>query len=103
LTAKTRFDVCVRYKKESGDNAIALLLGSGYWGMARHPNYTAEFCTFLAWTLPWTRPAAFLPLCLLAAILWIRMRRDELRCQSLYGQCWSQHCAKVPYLLFTGF
>ncbi|KAI3422263.1 hypothetical protein GPALN_012792 [Globodera pallida] len=103
IDGKDPFYICVRFRKKSGESATALLLGSGYWAMARHPNYTAEWFSFLAWTLAWTQPLAFVPLAFLTAILWVRTKRDELRCLALYGHFWTQHCARVPYLFFPGF
>ncbi|KAL3082994.1 hypothetical protein niasHS_010796 [Heterodera schachtii] len=103
IGGKDPFYICTRFRKKSGESAVSLLLGSGYWAMARHPNYTAEWLSFLAWTLPWTRPMAFLPLAFLLALFWVRIKRDELRCFALYGQLWAQHCARVPFILFPGF
>ncbi|KAF7637270.1 hypothetical protein Mgra_00003236 [Meloidogyne graminicola] len=102
IDGKDPFYICARYRREGGEMGTTLLLGSGYWALCRHPNYVAEFCTFLFWTLPWTEPLIYLPLVVLFLILWWRMRRDEIRCSIKYGQFWIQHCQRVPHLLIPG-
>jgi hypothetical protein len=121
MGAKDPYYICAKFRRENGETGTGLLLGmrsvlehlshslslvwiigSGYWSLCRHPNYAAEMCTFLFWTLPWTDPIVYLPFVLLCGLLWWRMRRDELRCSIKYGQFWSQHCQKVPHLLLPG-
>nr|CAD2202018.1 unnamed protein product [Meloidogyne enterolobii] len=102
IDGKDPFYICARYRREGGEMGTTLLLGSGYWGLCRHPNYLTEFFTFLCWTLPWNDLLIYLPLIILFLILWWRMVRDEIRCSIKYGQFWIQHCQRVPYLLIPG-
>uniref|UniRef100_A0A915EBK7 7-dehydrocholesterol reductase n=1 Tax=Ditylenchus dipsaci TaxID=166011 RepID=A0A915EBK7_9BILA len=56
---KDPFYIIAKYRKESGEGGTQLLLGSGYWGICRHFNYTTEWLSFMLWTL--TLPDFFLP------------------------------------------
>lgn len=80
------------------------ILGSGYWGKARHLNYTTEFLTFLTWTLPtkFESIATYFPVIFLVILLFGRMQRDEIRCLVKYTYHWLQYVARVPYLIIPG-
>jgi len=80
------------------------LLVSGWWGQARHMNYTGDL--LMAWTwgltcgfgsvIPYVY-AVFLTLLLLH-----RLRRDERECRLKYGTDWDAYCRRVPYRLVPG-
>uniref|UniRef100_A0AC35FB07 7-dehydrocholesterol reductase n=1 Tax=Panagrolaimus sp. PS1159 TaxID=55785 RepID=A0AC35FB07_9BILA len=104
INDKDPYFLAAKYKNESGETAVNLLLGSGYFRSARHLNYTTEFLTFLTWSFLQKNPnffTYFSPAFLLI-ILYARMSRDELRCYAKYNQYWIQYCHKVPYLFVPG-
>ena len=77
------------------------LLVSGFWGIARHLNYTGEICVYLAFALT-TGFASWAPYLLpawLAGLLWHRSRRDERRCRAKYGALWERYTQRVPYYM----
>ncbi|MCY4221315.1 MAG: DUF1295 domain-containing protein [Thiotrichales bacterium] len=77
------------------------LLVSGFWGIARHLNYTGEICIYLAFVLT-TGFASWGPFLLpawLASLLWHRARRDERRCRAKYGELWGRYRKRVPWSL----
>jgi delta14-sterol reductase len=77
------------------------LLASGFWGLARKPNYTGEILMYWAWALPCglASPIPYLPALWLTAFLPHRARRDDHRCRAKYGDLWTRYCAEVPYRL----
>ncbi|KAI6190684.1 7-dehydrocholesterol reductase [Aphelenchoides bicaudatus] len=101
INDKDPYYVLAKYRRETGEGATNLLLGSGFYGSARHLNYTFEFFSFLAWTLPlrFEYPVAYFPVLFLLLLLLGRMSRDELRCLLKYHQNWIQYTNRVPYLL----
>jgi hypothetical protein len=80
------------------------LLCSGWWGTARHINYTGDWIMGLAWCLtcghscivPYFYAAYF------AVLLLHRERRDDQACRLKYGADWHKYCQKVPYRLIPG-
>ena len=80
------------------------LLVSGWWGVARHFNYTGDIV--MAWT--WALTCGFGSLVpyvypiFLTALLLHRERRDERNCRKKYGRDWEVYCARVPYRLVPG-
>lgn len=91
------------YRTKDGKQHDSILLTSGWWGMCRHANYTADL--FLSWAmcapccwytqslLPWSY---FIYMCVL---LNNRMRRDERRCRAKYKETWEEYCRVVPWRL----
>jgi delta14-sterol reductase len=77
------------------------LLASGFWGIARKPNYTGELLMYWAWTLPcgFVSVIPYLPALWLTAFLPHRAWRDDRRCRAKYGDTWERYCAEVPYRL----
>nr|CAD7456496.1 unnamed protein product [Timema tahoe] len=77
------------------------LLVSGFWGVARHLNYTFELVATLAWCLPgWGLGLwPFLYFYFLVALLVHRTFRDEEKCSAQYGDSWELYCKEVPYRL----
>jgi protein-S-isoprenylcysteine O-methyltransferase Ste14 len=80
------------------------LLVSGWWGVARHINYTGDIVMAWTWALtcgfgsivPYVYPI-FLTLLLLH-----RERRDERSCRHKYGADWDRYCQRVRYRLLPG-
>jgi delta14-sterol reductase len=77
------------------------LLVSGFWGLARKPNYTGEILMYWAWTLPcgFGSLLPYLPALWLTLFLPHRARRDDRRCRAKYGALWERYCKRVPYRL----
>ncbi|MCY4000982.1 MAG: DUF1295 domain-containing protein [Bacteroidetes bacterium] len=77
------------------------LLVSGFWGRARHLNYTGEICVYLAFTMT-TAFFSWIPFLLpawLISLLWHRSLRDDRRCSAKYGDLWKRYKERVPYSL----
>ncbi|KAI6207293.1 7-dehydrocholesterol reductase [Aphelenchoides fujianensis] len=98
------FFIVAKFRRETGEGATNLLLGSGFWGVARHLNYTAEWLSFAFWTPPvqTTALVAYFPLLFLALLLLNRVSRDEVRCLLKYHQNWIQYTNRVPFRLVPG-
>uniref|UniRef100_A0A8R1I6Z2 7-dehydrocholesterol reductase n=1 Tax=Caenorhabditis japonica TaxID=281687 RepID=A0A8R1I6Z2_CAEJA len=98
------FFISAKYKTESGEPNINLLLGSGHWGVCRHPNYTSEALTFVAFSAFQGFPSIFahFPAFFVIGFLIARAYTDENRCLIKYGQFWAQYCSKVKYRFFPG-
>lgn len=101
IWGKDPFFINAKYRRENGDTAVNLLLGSGWWCFSRHLNYLTEWMSFVFWTLLQGRTTflSYLPLLFLAVFLYLRMKRDETRCLAKYGQHWLQYANRVPFLL----
>jgi delta14-sterol reductase len=80
------------------------LLVSGWWGLARHINYTGDIILGLAYSLPcgfrsvlpWTYPIY------LTILLVHREVRDDRKCREKYKELWEQYVTAVPYRLIPG-
>ena len=81
------------------------LLVSGWWGLARHPNYLGDLLMALAWSLPcgFAHLLPYLYLAYSAALLAHRERRDCARCAAVYGRDWETYCRRVPWRIVPGF
>lgn len=101
---KDPFYIEAKYRKENGELGTELLLGSGYWGKARHLNYSTEFITFLVWTLltKFESPVNYFPVIFLVILLIVRMKYDEIRCLVKYTYHWLQYVERVPYKIIPG-
>jgi len=89
----------VKYRTSDGKEHHSLLLVSGWWGVARHPNYVTEILLAVMWTVP-AGVQHWLPyfyVIYLSILLWDRAYRDEQKCTSKYGGYWKQYCEKVPH------
>ncbi|KAL1923256.1 uncharacterized protein VTP21DRAFT_9632 [Calcarisporiella thermophila] len=80
------------------------LLISGWWGVARHINYTTDWLVGLAWclctgfdaTIPYFYAIYF------GLLLLYRNERDEHKCQLKYKKDWDRYRKLVPYKLIPG-
>ncbi|KAK6109049.1 Uncharacterized protein BM_BM1723 [Brugia malayi] len=95
------FFITAKYRRNNGEIASNLLLGSGWWGLCRHPNYFCEWLTFACWTILQGTNAFFtcFPLLFLTCHLYLRLKHDELRCLAKYGPYWLQYRNRVKCLL----
>ncbi|KAJ3223035.1 erg24, C-14 sterol reductase [Chytriomyces hyalinus] len=80
------------------------LLISGWWGVARHVNYTGDWLMALSWCLP-TGFGSVLPYfyaIYFVVLLWHREMRDEHKCKAKYGKDWDRYCQVVKYRFIPG-
>ncbi|OSX77872.1 hypothetical protein BU14_0130s0027 [Porphyra umbilicalis] len=80
------------------------LLVSGWWGLARHINYTGDLMIAAALCAPVGAGGAgayfyFVYLLLLTVH---RERRDDRRCAGKYAAEWGAYCAAVPWHMLPG-
>lgn len=76
------------------------LLASGFWGMARHMNYTGDLLLALSYCLPCGFRSGALPYFYLIYLLLLtihREKRDDDRCSAKYKSLWEEYCLRVPY------
>ncbi|KAM3716626.1 7-dehydrocholesterol reductase [Dirofilaria immitis] len=95
------FFITAKYRRKNGEIAANLLLGSGWWGLCRHPNYFCEWLTFVCWIILQGTNTFFtcFPLLFLTCYLYVRLKHDELRCLAKYGPYWLQYRNRVKCLL----
>jgi len=87
------------YQTQDGKTNRAILLASGWWGLARHFHYVPEIIGAFFWTLP-ALFSNFLPyfyVCFLTILLVDRAFRHDKRCKDKYGTSWDKYCEKVPF------
>jgi len=78
----------------------SLLLASGWWGMARHLQYTFELMAAWSWGLLGGGTQSVLPLfypAFLTVLLIHRAKRDEIKCLDKYGEYYQRYMQMVPY------
>jgi 7-dehydrocholesterol reductase len=85
-----------------GERHFSRFLVSGWWGLARHSNYTGDllfsWATGLACGTESLWPYLY-PI-YMTILLVHRCYRDENRCRDKYGdEQWNRYCRKVPYRL----
>jgi 7-dehydrocholesterol reductase len=88
------------YKTNQGVEKKSALLTSGFWGLARHDNYTFELLSTLCWCLPAAIGYGLFPMLyffFLVFLLVHRIYRDEDKCSAKYGKYWDVYCKAVPY------
>lgn len=92
------------YTSADGQKHHSKLLVSGFWGVARHFNYTGDLMGSLAYCLA-CGGGHLLPyfyIIFMAILLTHRCLRDEHRCANKYGRDWERYTAAVPYRLLPG-
>lgn len=92
------------YITQDGTVRQSRLLTSGWWGLARHMNYTGDLILSLAYSLACgtTHLLPYFYFFFLLTLLVHRCLRDEDRCRNKYGVHWNEYCARVPYRLIPG-
>jgi len=77
------------------------LIVSGWWGAARHINYTGDWLMGLAWCLPcgYSHVAPYFYAVYFGVLLVHREMRDEHACRAKYGRDWDKYCSIVRYRL----
>jgi protein-S-isoprenylcysteine O-methyltransferase Ste14 len=94
----------VSHLKFMETEAGSKLLISGWWGKARHINYTGDWLMGLSWCLPcgFRHPLPYFYAIYFAILLIHRAQRDEAKCQKKYKKDWNKYCQLVPYQLIPG-
>ncbi|OMH80378.1 Delta(14)-sterol reductase [Zancudomyces culisetae] len=75
------------------------LLVSGWWGLARHINYTGDWLLGLSQCLAtgFSTPITYFFSIYFLILLVHRFYRDEHKCKVKYGDDWVKYCSLVPY------
>ena len=99
--------IAARVDAGGGKTRGSLLLAGGWWGVARHINYLADWLTAVAWSLPCglATPSALLPWFYpfyFAILLIHREARDSHKCAQKYGAAWEEYKKAVPYKIVPG-
>ncbi|XP_046897827.1 7-dehydrocholesterol reductase [Hypomesus transpacificus] len=92
------------YHSSDGGLHHSKLMTSGFWGVARHFNYTGDLMGSLAYCLA-CGGAHLLPyfyIVYMTILLVHRCVRDEHRCGSKYGPDWRRYTDTVPSRLIPG-
>jgi 7-dehydrocholesterol reductase len=93
--------VSVSYKAKDGELKQSKLLTSGWWGVARHFNYTGDLILSLAYSLAcgFQHILPYFYFIFLFILLIHRCIRDEERLSKKYGEGWIKYRKAVPYRL----
>jgi 7-dehydrocholesterol reductase len=84
----------------------SLLLASGFWGVARHLQYSFELTAAWSWCLlanPFVN--GVIPLFYAAFLTYLlidRANRDSKKCHLKYGKYYEEYCRRVPYKIIPG-
>lgn len=92
------------YYAADGQKRHAKLLTSGWWGIARHMNYTGDLALSLAYCLACGTAHLFpyFYFIFISMLLIHRCLRDEDRCLRKYGVNWQMYCSHTRYRLIPG-
>ncbi|KAL0187941.1 hypothetical protein M9458_015040, partial [Cirrhinus mrigala] len=89
------------YRSADGGIHKSKLMTSGFWGVARHMNYTGDLMGSLAYCLACggEHLLPYFYIVYMTILLVHRCIRDEHRCSNKYGKDWECYTAAVPYRL----
>ncbi|KAJ2766767.1 erg24, C-14 sterol reductase [Coemansia nantahalensis] len=89
----------VRHLRYITTESGSRLLTSGWWGMARHINYTGDWFYGLAQCLAtgFGTPMTYFFPAYFFVLLVHRFYRDEEKCRAKYKKDWIRYCEIVPY------
>lgn len=92
------------YLAQDGKIHQTKLLASGWWGIARHFNYTGDLIGCLSYSLAcgFTHILPYFYFIFLSILLIHRCIRDEHRCFHKYGRSWEEYYKRVPWRLIPG-
>ncbi|XP_069479556.1 7-dehydrocholesterol reductase [Ambystoma mexicanum] len=92
------------YTSVDGEKHHSKLMISGFWGVARHFNYTGDLMGSLAYCLTcgFDHILPYFYIIYMTILLVHRCIRDEHRCSSKYGKDWKRYTDAVPYRLLRG-
>ncbi|KAJ2708132.1 erg24, C-14 sterol reductase [Coemansia sp. IMI 203386] len=93
-------DPALKHLKYITTKSGSRLLVSGWWGMARHVNYTGDWFYGLAQCLAtgFGTPMTYFFSAYFLVLLLHRNYRDECKCREKYAGDWDTYCKLVPYL-----
>ncbi|KAI3398675.1 hypothetical protein diail_8714 [Diaporthe ilicicola] len=97
--------ITATYQTTDGTKHTSLLICSGWWGHARHANYTADLvlstcmCALAGLTM---NLIVWFYAIYMAVLLLHRVSRDEERCAAKYRSAWTDYCQRVPWRLVPG-
>ncbi|ADI39181.1 7-dehydrocholesterol reductase [Waddlia chondrophila] len=96
--------ISCQYTAADGSLHHTKLLLSGWWGRARHMNYTGDLMLSLAYCLAcgFSHLLPYFYFVYMTILLVNRCYRDEHRCENKYGDAWRKYCRRVPYRLIPG-
>jgi Delta14-sterol reductase len=82
----------------------ALLLTSGWWGIARHMNYLGDLMMGLAWCLTcgFGSVLPYFYIIYFTVLLVHRERRDDALCSAKYGADWEAYQRKARWRILPG-
>lgn len=80
------------------------LLTSGWWGVARHLNYTGDLMMALAWCLVcgFDNLLPYFYIIYFTILLVHREWRDNAMCRERYGEDWDAYCKRVRWRMIPG-
>ncbi|KAE8418562.1 ergosterol biosynthesis ERG4/ERG24 family-domain-containing protein [Aspergillus pseudocaelatus] len=92
------------HQTADGKTRHSLLLCSGWWGLARHANYTGSVMYTLALCaacgcggiFPYTE------VIMAGGMVIHRCYRDEVKCAAKYGKHWDEYCRQVRWRMIPG-
>ncbi|XP_075044546.1 7-dehydrocholesterol reductase [Mixophyes fleayi] len=92
------------YTSVDGKRHSSKLMISGFWGVARHFNYTGDLMGSLSYCLAcgFQHLLPYFYIIYMTMLLVHRCIRDEHRCSSKYGKDWKYYMDAVPYRLLPG-
>ncbi|KAE8373974.1 ergosterol biosynthesis ERG4/ERG24 [Aspergillus bertholletiae] len=92
------------YQTADGKARHSMLLCSGWWGLARHANYTGSVLYSLAISAAcgWGGIFPYTEAILVAGIEIHRCHRDEAKCAAKYGKDWDEYCRRVRWRMIPG-
>uniref|UniRef100_A0A3Q2ZB96 7-dehydrocholesterol reductase n=1 Tax=Hippocampus comes TaxID=109280 RepID=A0A3Q2ZB96_HIPCM len=92
------------YRSADGCAHRSKLLTSGFWGVARHFNYTGDLMGSLAYCAAcgFGHLLPYFYIVYMSILLVHRCVRDEHRCGSKYGADWKRYTDAVPHRLIPG-
>ncbi|KAJ1668135.1 erg24, C-14 sterol reductase [Coemansia sp. RSA 1813] len=93
-------DPALKHLKYITTEAGSKLLISGWWGLARHINYTGDWMYGLAQCMAtgFDTPMTYFFSVYFLVLLLHRNYRDECKCREKYKKDWIRYCELVPYL-----
>lgn len=89
------------YRSADGGLHKSKLMTSGFWGVARHMNYTGDLMGSLAYCMACggDHVLPYFYIVYMTILLVHRCIRDEHRCGNKYGKDWERYTTAVPYRL----
>lgn len=104
IFGETPESIACEYTSSDGHKHKSQLLVSGWWGKARHMNYTGDLIGALTYSLAcgFDHVLPYFYFVYMVILLVHRCYRDEHRCHNKYGKAWEEYCRRVPYRLIPG-